>query len=115
MADELSWDTAISEADLGAAPTATSDNNVVDARTAVTVALSADIADGTDPYLEIEVYFWDAQASEFFPTGDMYRLQPASGNLAILASNGLYLGFVATARGTVVPTSYNLDVGTRST
>lgn len=114
MADALSWDTVISESDLGSVPTAISDNNVVDARTAVTLAIAADIADGTDPYLEIETYFWDAQANEFFPTGKSYLLNPASENIAIINPYGLYIGFVATARGTTPPTSYNLDVGTRN-
>lgn len=110
---ELTWDTAIAAASLGAAPTALGDANVIDARLVETVAIAADISDGVNPYLEIEVFFWDAQAGQFFPTGDMYRLDPASSNLGIINPYGLYLGFVAAALGSTAPTVYNLDVGTR--
>lgn len=113
MADELVWDLAISEANLGAAPTTTADANVYDARTKVDLGLSAQIADGVDPTLTIDIYFWDALAAAFYPSGDQFVMNPASDNLALVNPNGLILGFVATPGGTTPPTSYNLNIGSR--
>lgn len=113
MASELVWDTSIAESNLGSAPTTTGDPNVYDARTKTDLGLSADISDGSDPTLTIDVYFWDALAAAFYPTGDQFVLDPATDNLVVINPNGLILGFTASPGGTTPPTTYNLNIGSR--
>jgi hypothetical protein len=111
MPAELVWDTSIANGDLGSAPTATTDNNVFDARTKTDIGLSADITGGTSPTLVVTVYFYDALAASFELTGDSYTLDPATDNLAVFNPNGLWLGFTVSPTG--APSSYNLDIGHR--
>lgn len=112
MAQALSWDDTIDVADLGAPPTALSDNNVV-TNTDVQdiVGLSSEFGDGASPTMTVTVYFWDALAAAFYESGDSFILDPANANLAIMNPNGLPLGFTATVTGGA--TIYELHVGKR--
>jgi hypothetical protein len=110
MATALTW-TTINEADLAAAPSATTDPNVVDARLCTDVVLSAAIVGGTTPLMTVTVYYYDEAAALFALSGDVFILDPASGNLAVTNPNGLRLGFAMTVTG--APTSADLNIGRR--
>lgn len=112
MAQAITWSDTIDAADLGTAPTALTDNNVVE-NTDVkdTVAISSEFGDGTSPTMTVTIYFWDALAAVFYESGDTFLLDPATANLAVMNPNGLPLGFTATVTGGA--TIYELHVGTR--
>jgi hypothetical protein len=110
MAVALTWQTIL-EADLASAPTATTDNNVIDTRLDTDVALSGEFVGGTTPDMTVTVYYYDEAAAAFHLTGDTYVLDPATDNLAVFNPNGLRLGFKAVITGS--PTSADLNVGRR--
>lgn len=112
MPSPMSWNTTILEADLGSAPTALADNNVIsNSASKGALALTANITGGTSPTLTVVVYFWNPITSAFELSGDTFVLDPASANVRVLDPNGLILGFTATATGS--PTTFTLDVGER--
>ena len=112
MATPITWRSNISSAALGSAPTALSDANVVaDSSALEQVVLSANITGGTTPTIDVIVYFWDSGTSTFKKTGDLFQLDPLVANVRLLNTNGLILGFTATANGG--PSAFNLALGVR--
>lgn len=112
MPTEMTWTQSIASADIGSAPTALTDANVVPTSSAYSVlALSATITGGTDPVVTVVVYFWNPVQSTFELTGDVFTLDPATSNVRVLSPEGLVLGFTATVTGS--PSSFSIDIGKR--
>jgi hypothetical protein len=112
MAVPLSWIDAIDSGDLGSAPTALTDPNVVEtAELGEVVALSSEMTGGTSPTMTVTVYYWDELATAFYLSGDQFILDPANANLAVMNPNGLKLGFTAVLAG--APATAVLNVGRR--
>jgi len=112
MPNPIVWTSSISAANLGTAPTAVDDPNVLSAsgsRSALT--FSATITGGTAPTLTVTLYFYNPVTMTFERTGDSFILDPATANLQVIDPNGLLLGITATATGS--PSDYTVQVGQR--